>query len=77
MKTKIVITVQNGIVETIDSNNENIEIIIVDVDQKYIGEKFISRTMGPNRTSEYLYELFNENNSTEVEVRKELKRRKF
>lgn len=79
MKTKILITVEGGIVQSVISNNKEIEYVIVDYDLKgdepvIVGEK----TKPEKLKGDNFYELFTDKKDpVEMEVRDSLKRKKF
>lgn len=80
VKTKILVEVGGGTVERVCASNPNVKIVVLDKDQRDIGEsgaKFLTDILPAESVSENIYELFSTNEPQEIEIREELKRRKF
>ena len=77
--TKILVIVEGGTVQAINSNNPNCRIVVIDHDNKESGGNgFISEPYEPDGLYENQYEAFtDETNPIDVEIRDELKRMKF
>jgi len=79
MTTKILIYVEGGTVQYVNSNQEDTQIVIIDKDQlENGGTSFISSTLAPDSVYDNHFEAFtDESNPVDMEVREELKTRKF
>lgn len=80
MKTKILIRVEGGIVQSICSNNPSVEIAVVDYDNVDNGEPAFNGIIStPDVVQENMYELIDAEGGTpsEKEAREELKRIHF
>jgi len=79
-RTKVLITVENGIITNISSNKdgEEIQIVIVDYDNLENGGDVVSGILAPDDVIDDLYTLFtDENDPMNVEIHDELKRLHF
>lgn len=79
MATKILIHVKGGIVQSVNSSNPDIRIVIVDEDN-IVDERngFISEPLEPDGVFKHHYEAFtDETDPVEMEIRDTLKRMKF
>ena len=76
-KTKILIEIQGGLVQTIYSNNKNIQLVIIDQDMADVGEPGISEIKSPDGVADDLYTMYSGSEPREQEVHDELKRLKF
>ncbi len=78
-KSKILITVEGGIVQSVMSTDTNIQFVIVDYDLKGDEPVIVSDPTKPEKLkTENFYELFtDEKDPIDMEVRDKLKRLKF
>lgn len=77
--TKILVIIEDGTVQAINSNNPNCRIVVIDHDNRERGGiGFISEPYEPDAVFENHYEGFtDETDPVDVEIRDELKRMKF
>jgi hypothetical protein len=77
MKTKILITVEKGQVMSVDTNHDNVQIIIIDKDDQGSGIE-ISEILEPDAIVENMYELYtNATSSVDKKIWEVLKTKKF
>jgi len=75
---KILIYVKEGYVQAVHANNTAIEYVIVDADLQANVDDVVSQVLKPDYVNVNLYEGFtDQSNPLDMEIRNELKRRKF
>jgi len=76
-KTKIVIQIDGGNVSYVYANHKDVEIVIVDNDNGDAGGDRVGYLLAPDKVSDPIRDLYNDNNAASIEIREDLKRKKF